>query len=82
MSKRSDIDNWWEDWRQRGWEMPTAPWWKTLPVIRHLRAAYLSVVVARHNAVWQARGKIPTGYDQWFLSGIAQGRERVQTKGC
>jgi len=23
MSKRSDIDNWWEDWRQRGWEMPT-----------------------------------------------------------
>jgi len=23
MSKRGDIDNWWEDWRQRGWEMPT-----------------------------------------------------------
>jgi hypothetical protein len=72
----SDMEYWIEDKQRNGWEMPVAPWWKRLPVIRHIRASYFRVKVARHNAFYLSIGKIPTGYDSWVIYGIAKGMER------
>jgi hypothetical protein len=41
--------------------VPTASWWKRLPVIRHFRAAILSVRLANHYAAWEAMGAIGWG---------------------
>ena len=67
----SDLEKWLEDGEKFGWEMPRAVWWKRLPVIRHVRAAYLSARVEFHNDFWLSAGLIPTGYDNWVLWGIA-----------
>ena len=40
---------------------PQAVWWKRLPIIRHFRAAWLSVQLARHYAMWESVGAIPWG---------------------
>lgn len=64
---------WLKQGRDNGWIMPAAPWWKRLPVIRHLRAAILKSRVEHHNAFWISAGKIPTGYDEWVLFGIWHG---------
>ena len=34
----SQQDEWTEAQRDNGWVMPTAPLWKRLPIIRHVRA--------------------------------------------
>lgn len=72
----TDLEVWQEDARRFGWQMPTAPVWKRLPIIRHIRASYHSRQVARHNDFWQSFGKIPSGYDNWVIYGIAKGLER------
>jgi hypothetical protein len=56
----TDLELWQEDAATYGWIMPTAPWYARLPIIRHFRAI----------------GRIPTGYDEWVIYGIATGRER------
>ena len=72
----NDLELWMKDKREFGWEMPSAPRWKRLPIIRHIRASYHGRQVARHNAFWRSLGKIPTGYDSWVIYGIAKGLER------
>ena len=72
----SDMDYWLEDKAQNGWEMPTAVWWKRLPFIRHVRATYHRAKLAQHNALWRSLGRIPSGYDNWVIYGIARGLER------
>lgn len=76
---RSDII-WQEDAERNGWVMPTAVWWKRLPVIRHFRAAYLRWRVERFASQWASCG-IGLGhvaqYDAWVLYGIATGKERA-----
>ena len=72
----ADVELWLEDKCSNGWEMPTASWWKRLPVIRHIRATYHRRGVARHNAFWLSVGAIPSGYDAWVIYGIAKGLER------
>lgn len=72
----TDFELWEQDGKEFGWEMPYAPWWKRLPVIRHIRAIYHRVQVDRHNQFWIGMGKIPTGYDSWVLYGIARGMEK------
>jgi hypothetical protein len=72
----TDREYWELDGKAYGWIMPQAAWWKRLPVIRHIRCAYLAGQVRRHNAFWTGAGKIPTGYDNWVLYGIRIGKER------
>lgn len=67
---------WLEDGKAYGWVMPSAPWWRRLPIIRHIRAIRGRIAVARHNAFWIYMGKIPSGYDNWVLYGIWHGLER------
>ena len=74
----TDLDAWEKDAQDFGWQMPTAPRWKRLPVIRHIRASYHRLQVERHNGFWLSLGKIPTGYDSWVIYGIARGKERDQ----
>lgn len=73
----SDDELWHKDSQAFGWEMPAAAWWKRLPIIRHFRAAYATMQVRRHNLFWIAAGKIPSGYDNWVVYGIARGFERT-----
>lgn len=68
--------NWLQDGECRGWKMHSAPWWKRLPVIRHVRAFLLSIGLDRHNDFWRAAGRFPTGEDEWRLWGIYHGLER------
>lgn len=55
-----------------GWSLPSSPWWKRLPIIRHVRALFLAYCVERHERAWSGIG-IPTGYDQWILFGLWHG---------
>ncbi len=68
--------NWHKDAEEFGWVMPSAPWWKRMPVVRHIRFVFLGIAVARHTAFWISVGKIPTGHDEWVLHGILHGMER------
>jgi hypothetical protein len=69
-------DPWEQDAIDFGWVMPTAPRWKRLPVIRHVRAIWLSGKVARQTYAYIQFGFIPSGYDKWVLRGIWIGKER------
>lgn len=72
----SDMDLWLEDKQVNGWEMPTASWWKRLPIVRHVRAIYHRVRLYHHNSFYLSIGMIPSGYDNWVIYGIAKGMER------
>lgn len=69
-------DTWKECGERNGWLMPTAPLWKRLPIIRHVRALKDAVALKRHEDMYISMGLIPTGYDQWVLWGIFHGKER------
>lgn len=71
----TDLEKWKADGRNLGWKMPSAPWWKRLPVIRHIRVMWIGIQIARHDRFWRAFGLLPTGYDQWVLFGIWHGKE-------
>ena len=72
----TDFEMWVQDGNEMGWEMPSAPWWKRLPVIRHIRAIYGLIKLEQHNRFWLRAGLIPTGYDEWVVYGIARGMEK------
>ena len=67
---------WIEDAHELGWVMPTAPWWKRLPIVRHIRFLIGAFRVSQHDSVYAHMGLIPTGYDNWVLCGIWHGMER------
>lgn len=71
-----DDKRWHEDAAENGWIMPEAPWWKRLPIIRNIRAAYHARRVDRWIMLWTAMGCLPSGYDRWVIYGIARGYER------
>jgi len=71
-----DDKRWQEDGARFGWEMPSASWWKRMPVIRAIRYAWNRVQVERHARFHVLRGALPSGYDSWVLYGIARGFER------
>jgi len=75
-----DLANWLADCRDNRWVMPSAPKWKRLPVIRHLRASLLTFDVLRHEMFCSRMGLIPNGYDRWVLWGIAHGYEAPMDK--
>lgn len=72
----SQMEAWHQDASLNGWIMPFAPWWKRLPVVRHVRVVWHSWRLHRHNAIVRQMGMIPTGYDEWTLFGIWHGLER------
>jgi hypothetical protein len=76
MPKMEPMNDWEVAAAENGWEMPPAPKWKRLPIIRHVRAIWLSQQVARHNYFYGQIGLAPTGYDEWVCAGIWQGKER------
>lgn len=67
---------WIKDMERYNWRMPPAPFWKTLPIIRHFRAAYLMHRVRENEAFWGRVGMTPNGYDRWVIYGIARGYDR------
>lgn len=75
MDRSMSLALWKADGDRFGYEMPAAPWWKRLPVIRHIRALIAAYRVENHNRFYRALGMIPTGYDSWVVFGIAQGFE-------
>jgi hypothetical protein len=70
------MSDWHDDQSSLGWVMPSAPRWKRLPIIRHLRAIRAAWHVFQHDSFYTRLGMIPTGYDQWVLHGIWKGYER------
>jgi hypothetical protein len=72
----TDHTEWLTDKNANRWEMPVAPWWKRLPVIRHIRSVALKWKVERHYSVGMGVFGLRTGYDDWVLYGIWHGLER------
>ena len=72
----TELAKWQKNGIEYDWRMPSAPWWKRLPVIRHARAAWAKFRVE----CWYAYGPgfigIRTGYDDWVVFGIWHGQER------
>lgn len=66
---------WIADMRENNWRMPSAPRWKRLPVIRHIRWFFASIKVRQHERFYTSLGLLRTGYDQWVLYGIFKGYE-------
>lgn len=42
---------------------PAAPLWKRLPVIRHIRAIWLTRQINQHYALWAMMGSLPVNSD-------------------
>jgi hypothetical protein len=70
-------------WREvadeNGWIMPTAVWWKRLPIIRNIRAAYHTYQAEKWASAWGSCGVglgSVNAYDRWVIYGIATGKER------
>lgn len=72
----TDLDLWEKKAREYSWTMPSAPRWKRLPIVRHIRTYWNMIQVER----WYANGPgyigLRTGYDEWALFGMWHGRER------
>jgi hypothetical protein len=72
------MDRWKKDARDFGWVMPSAPWWKRLPAVRHVRAFRYALRVREWRRVVTIMGMVPSGYDDWVVYGIAKGMERAR----
>lgn len=72
----SNLDKWLLDMNQNKWVMPFAPWWKRLPIVRHVRAVALKIKVKKHYKSGIGIFGLRTGYDEWVLYGIWHGLER------
>lgn len=73
MEKHKD---WFMDKDANRWEMPCAPTWKRLPIIRHLRAIVLKFKVEKHYSSGIGAFGLRSGYDDWVLYGVWHGLER------
>lgn len=70
---------WLEEQERHGWVMPSAPWWKRIPIVRHIRGAIARFRVDRAAAQWQQVGIClgrPSQFDLWVCYGIIRGWER------
>jgi len=73
----TDLEKWDADGKKYGWRMPYAPFWKRLPVIRHVRCLWASVQVDRWYSSGPGAIGIRTGYDEWVLFGIWHGKDKA-----
>ncbi len=73
----SNIGLWRRDGELNGWTMPTAPWWKRLPIIRHLRAVRAAVEVETWYVYGPGRFGVRMGLDEWIVYGIWKGQEKA-----
>ena len=65
---------WFADEREWKWKLPPpAPWPLRLPIVRAVRAAWLSFRGDRHFAEYRTAGMARGGYDDWVLYAIALG---------
>ena len=71
----TDQDRWEQDKKDFGWKLPECSQWKRLPIIRHLRVIYLSLMLMLWRRYWDAQGfsGLHSGYDNWVLYGIWRG---------
>ena len=59
---------------EHGWGLPErSSWCARLPFVRHVRALWGTVQVARHGAFWGNLGLVDSGYDGWVLAGMWRG---------
>lgn len=69
------------EWKALGaeydWSMPAAPWWKRLPIIRHIRTLWIAYQVERHYAYGFGSIGLRSGYDDWVLWGMWRGLDRA-----
>lgn len=72
----NEVAKWELSGAEHGWVMPSAPRWKRLPIIRHIRAVRAKWQIER----WYSHGPgsfgIRTGYDEWVVFGMLIGKER------
>lgn len=65
---------WFDDKTKNNWELPgKANFFLRLPIIRHIRTIWHSILIDRHNRFWRSLGMIPTGYDHWVLYAMWRG---------
>lgn len=67
------IAEWKAEGDECGWVIPHAPWWKRLPVIRHVRTLWAAYQVECHYAYGMGQFGLRTGYDDWVLWGMWRG---------
>lgn len=60
---------------RNGWTMLAAPWWKRLPVVRHVRVMIHAARLIMWQDFWVRAGYVPSGYDDWVLHGMWRGWE-------
>ena len=80
MPDKANATRWAEIGDQQGWTMPSAPLWKRLPLIRHVRAVYHSFRLTIWEEQWTALGYCPNDNDDWVTYGMWRGKERPQTR--
>ena len=67
-------NDWWvAAMNDNKWVMPYAPWWKRLPIIRHIRAFDMQIKLERDYAHGIGLLGLRTGYDEWVIHGIWYG---------
>lgn len=73
-------DAWEQDRVDFDWQMPVAPWWKRLPIIRHVRAMRTKILIERWYAFGPGTMGLRSGYDDWVVTGMWHGKEREEKK--
>lgn len=69
-----DLIRWHRDKVERGWRLPDiAPWPLRLPIIRHIRALWISWHIEKYYAAWSESGLVSSGYDEWVIFAIFRG---------
>jgi len=77
MMDLSDLAIWRRNGERNDWTMPSAPWWKRLPVIRHLRAVRNVIRIEAWYAYGPGQFGVRTGRDEWITYGIWKGQEKA-----
>lgn len=71
-----DDNNWRQVGNRNGWTMPVAPWWKCLPIIRHMRGVIGALRMKRLQKLARA-SDIEIGgqckFEIWVNYGIWRG---------
>ena len=74
MSRKSQDQLFREQQKDYGWKLPPkAALPLRLPIVRHIRGAWLFWHVLKHEDHWRSVGAIPGGYDRWVIHAIYRG---------
>lgn len=70
----SDWDRWRQDGERNHWELPRKALWPLrIPVVRHIRALWATLMIERHYRIYASLGLLRTGYDEWVVFAILKG---------